>query len=242
MVYGRQVFQERRMGIPNFALLAVGVLALFFTYSRSAWLAIFVSLLFLIYHFFVRSSRKEFWRDLGILAAVFAISLPFAWANKELVGVRLDPSVSFEEIELETGSAGGRRVLASAANTIFEDNAILGVGLGTAPQAMMKAFPVFPVPFAPAHNVLLNAALETGILGALFIFVLLLAPWVALFLKRDIGLTPDLIVSSSVLLALTVVGWFDVYPLLAGTGILLQILAWGMWARGYMNFAAQGRS
>jgi O-antigen ligase len=227
-----------RLLFVNFVVLAVGMLALFFTYSRSAWLGFFVGLLFLFYHSLVRK-KQEALRRVGALAAMFALSLPFIWTNKELVGIRLDAEIAFQEIELEVGSAGGRRVLASAANSIFEDNAILGVGLGTAPQAMLDAFPMFPVPYAPAHNVLLNAALETGILGALFIFGLLLAPWIALFLKRGTGVPSELIVASSALLALTVIGWIDVYPLLAGTGILLQYLGFGMWTRCYSDFVGK---
>ncbi|HKY78564.1 MAG TPA: O-antigen ligase family protein [Anaerolineales bacterium] len=229
------LFEGQSMDPLTFTFMAMGALALFFTYSRSAWLALFVALIFIGYHRFVRQKRLPAWKEVAFFLALLLMLFPFIWANIELVGLRLGEQISFQELQPELGSLQERRVLASAGNTVFVENAILGVGLGASPQAFMKTFPSFPVNYAPVHNVVLSAALETGLFGGLFYLTVIAAPWFALFLNRRIKYTPDLIAATAALLALAVVGLFDVYPWLLAPGRLWQYLAWGLWARFYVD-------
>ena len=149
---------------------------------------------------------------------------------------------SFQEIPSEIGSIGERRVLLAAANVLFEENALLGVGIGATPQALLTRFPNFAVSYQPVHFVLLDAAVETGMFGAAFYLVLLLAPWLALYLNRRMKFPSDLIAASGVLLSLTIVGFFDYYTWLLAPGRIWQWLAWALWARFYADAKADAKS
>jgi O-antigen ligase len=182
----------------------------------------------------IREKHPKLRQRALMFAAIFLlVASPFIWENLELLGVRLGANSSFEELPAERGSIGGRRVLVSAANEVFANNAILGVGIGASPQAFEREFPTMPIDYQPAHVVLLTAAVETGLIGAMFYLILLSAPWVAIFTARSVKMTPDLIAASALLLALTIIGLFDYYPWMLTTGRLWQYLAWGLWAMAY---------
>jgi hypothetical protein len=96
--------------------------------------------------------------------------------------------------------------------------------------------PEFPVDYQPAHFVLLDVASETGIFAAVVYAFLSIAPWMALWINRHrIRFTPYLIASSSLLLAVIAVGWFDYYPWLLAPGRIWQWMAWGFWAVAYQS-------
>jgi O-antigen ligase len=108
--------------------------------------------------------------------------------------------------------------------------------MGALPLALREEFPQFGFDYQPAHFVLLDAAAETGILGAFFYGALLVTPWALLFLRRG-GLTPELIGLSGALLALTLVGFFDYYTWSRASG---QVWAWvvlGLWVGAYSRSA-----
>jgi len=88
----------------------------------------------------------------------------------------------------------------------------------------------------------LDAAVETGILGAAFYLALLLAPWFAFYLNRRMKFRPDLIATTGVLLSLTIVGFFDYYTWLLAPGRIWQWLAWALWARFYADARANAKS
>ena len=93
-----------------------------------------------------------------------------------------------------------REALARNTNEIFVDNPLTGVGAGVLPEAMKEAFPDFVYHYSPAHVVILVVAAETGILGAFAYGVLMLAPFVLLWVRRR-RLTPELIGVSGALVA-----------------------------------------
>jgi len=81
---------------------------------------------------------------------------------------------------------------------------------------------------------MLEAAAETGLFGALFYMLAVLGPWLGLWLRRKrLTFGPALIGTSALLLAVTVVGFFDYYPWLLAPGRFWQWLAWGLWAAMY---------
>jgi O-antigen ligase len=157
--------------------------------------------------------------------------LPFAWQDRELLGIRLGAGGSFTEIPSELGSIGERRVLVDAGNKVFQLHPLTGIGVGGTPQAFLKEFPNFPVSYQPVHFVILNSAVETGLFGAVFYLGLLAGPWAVLYTKRRMALNPDLVAAFALLLAISVVGFFDYYTWLLVPGRLWQWLAWGLWAK-----------
>ncbi len=67
-------------------------------------------------------------------------------------------------------------------------------------------------------------------------FAALLAPWLALWLnRRRLRWSPALIGISGVLLAVTLIGFFDYYTWLLVPGRLWQWLIWGLWSAAFSN-------
>ncbi|MEX1248382.1 MAG: O-antigen ligase family protein [Anaerolineales bacterium] len=216
------------------AVIAGGAVALLVTFSRSAWLGAVAGLAFLVFHI-LKNDRKMLRNGMILTAVVLVVVLPFVLVNIELLGVRLGAGGSFEELPAEIGSLGERRVLIDAANQVFSNHALLGVGVGGSPLAFKQEFPDFAVNYQPAHLAILSAAVETGLLGALFYAILLLAPWFALYTNRWLKWNVNLAGASALLLAITVVAFFDYYTWLLAPGRSWQYLAWSLWARFYID-------
>jgi hypothetical protein len=107
----------------------------------------------------------------------------------------------------------------------------LGVGLGAAPLALKAYRPDFPTGFVPPHLSLLDAAVESGLLGGFFYLTLSVAPFVIYLTRRGtLQLGPWATIGIALLLAISVVGFFDYYTWMFLAGRLWQWLGWGFWA------------
>lgn len=216
-------------------LFGVGALALLFTFSRAAWLALGAAILLMFLMFWRARHLQPALALVALMLATLILLVPFAWSNAGYLGVRLNPN----EPSMFTGENRAvveREALNTAANKIFSDHALTGIGLGALPVSLRNTFPDFPFDYQPAHVVLLDAAAETGIFGALFYFMALSAPWIALFAnRRRLNFSPALIGVSGLLLAITVVGFFDYYTWLLAPGRLWQWSAWGLWGTIYQS-------
>ncbi len=204
--------------------------ALLLTFSRAAWLAFGIGAAFLIgiqvaFHGGA-SLRPLLWL---ILAAGLTLA-PFTWKEADLLGVRLGANGAFGTVPQEEQSLGERVLLVQAANRIFATDALTGIGLGAAPVAMKNAYPKLGLDYQPPHLSILEAALETGILGATFYFLLLILPWAVLLRHRELLGQPLVAGAAALLLAITVVGLFDYYTWLLVPGRLWQWVSWGMLA------------
>jgi putative inorganic carbon (hco3(-)) transporter len=222
--------------------LGIGSLALLYTFSRSAWMAL-VGGAMLAAGFFYKTSQRDIGRrwlltGLGILIML----VPFIFNLAPALGIRLGFGGSFTQVATEEQSLGERKLLDETANQLFENQPLTGVGLGAFVLAQQAAFPNFPVDYQPAHLVLLDAAAETGIFGALFYASLLLAPWAALWLGRKrLHFSVELVGASALLLAISLIGLFDYYTWLLVPGRLWCWLAWGLWAASYRSASFGGR-
>ncbi len=215
--------------------LTLAALGLFYTFSRSAWLSLLFGGLVVVVLFYRSGQTWAVNKVAALAAGLLLVALPFIIANHELLGIRLFSGLVFQDVPTEVQSISERAALNQATNQVFTEHAVLGVGLGTIPQAVHYRFPELPYYPQPAHTVLLDVAAETGIFGGLFYSVLLIAPWLLLWLNRRLEWTPNLIAISGVLLAIYVVGLFDYYTWLLAPGRLWQWLAWGLWASFYQN-------
>ena len=224
------------------SVFALGVVALFLTYSRAAWLALLIGMG--LFAEGLRRTRDQalLYKWLGLMGAGLIIVLPFVWQNASFLGVRLDVGDSFTRITLEQRSIIERKELNAAANEIFVANALSGVGLGAFPIALSDEKPDVPYDYQPPHFALLEVAAETGIFGALFYFLAMVAPWLAVWLNRDrLDLTPSFLGTSAVLAAITIVGFFDYYTWLLAPGRIWQWLIWGLWASEYQFLLEKGK-
>jgi O-antigen ligase len=222
-------------------VLGIGGLALLYTFSRSAWIALAGGGLMAAGLFYQagqgESGRRWLLTGLGILLLL----VPFIFNLAPALGIRLGFGGSFTRVASEEQSLGERKLLDETANQLFASQPLTGVGLGAFAIAQRAAFPNFPVDYQPAHLVFLDAAAETGIFGALFYTSLLLAPWLALWLKRrQIRYSGPLIGASALLLAASMIGLFDYYTWLLVPGRLWCWLAWGLWAASYRSASLGG--
>lgn len=216
------------------AVFFLGTLALLLTFSRSAWLGLGFGIIALLYPFIKHRQADSLRLALSLGIGIMLVMAPFLWYNAPVIGIRLNAEWAFQDVEYERRSLSERLALNQAGNQLFTGHAITGVGLGGAPLAMQEAFPAFPYYYQPPHNVLLNAAVDTGILGGLFYAILLVAPWLALFVsQKKIQFAPHLAAASGALAAITIVGFFDYYPWLLTAGRFWQWLLWGLWASFY---------
>jgi O-antigen ligase len=223
-------------------LFALGALGLLLTFSRSAWFAIGGGFLFGVVVLWKTQRQQALARWTGLAIAALIVVSPFVWNNAGYLGVRLNRGDAFNQVATEARSLAERDRLSEAVSQIFSEHPWLGIGVGALPQAEQIRYPdfgAFNAYYQPAHFVLLDVAAETGIFGALFYMVVLVAPWLALWLNRKrLVFSPSLIGISSVLFAVMLVGFFDYYTWLLAPGRLWQWLIWGLWGSIYSTSIA----
>ncbi len=111
------------------------------------------------------------------------------------------------------------------------DRPLTGIGLGASALAIKKYYSAI---FVPPHFVLLAVAVETGLFGLSFYLLILLLPFLVIARKKiNLVANPLLLTSSALLIAMTLIGFFDIYPWLLSPGRLWQWLCWGVWAVSY---------
>jgi O-antigen ligase len=227
----------RRSTTALAALLVVGIssAALVLSFSRSAWLAIAAGALAggaLLWAWRARGPLRR-WTIVLVVAA--GIAVPVGASVGGLVVVR---TTATAPVPTEVRSVEERLALAEAALAIVADRPVFGSGLGTQPLAFRLADPGFAFAYAPAHMVILDAAAETGLPGALAFLAAALAP--AWLLLRGGRRSPELAGASAVLLAVLVVGLFDHYPWTRGVGRTWMTLAFGLWIAAWIRARRAG--
>lgn len=227
------VSTEKKSNRLYIGVFIFGSLALFSTFSRSAWLAAVLGFGLAVILLRTAQDSNAIRRGFAILLLTLLFCTPMVWQNGEALGVRLGSNGSFQQVPSEIGSLGERAFLTSAGNELFMKHALTGVGIGAMPEGFLREFANFPVSYQPAHFVILESAAETGLIGATFYLFLILVPLALLWRKRNVPLSSDFIATSALLLSITVVGFLDYYTWLLAPGRLWQWLAWGLWATFY---------
>jgi putative inorganic carbon (hco3(-)) transporter len=164
-------------GATWFATAAMAVVMIT-TLSRGAWLGFAVALLVIG---LVASRRVAVWIwvmllavAIVILAAVFGI-IPFGITERVLSAFGL-AGISLDNVTGENFSAVQRLAFWQAGLNMFENNPVLGVGIGN----YMEAYPQYAAQgwetvLGHAHDYYLNAAAETGVVGLAAYIALLIA-------------------------------------------------------------------
>ncbi len=208
-----------------------GIVALALSFSRSAWLAFGMgtSVLILMELAQKRRARLRPWLWLGIAGLVGLV--PIMLLLPRFFGVRLNAGGSFTTPSAEQQSIGERLLLARSAAAMIAQHPALGVGLGASPLAFQAYEPRWSLGFEPPHAALLEAAVETGLPGALCYVALITSPFLLYFTRRKhLASTSNAALALALLVALLVAGMFDYYPWLLSPGRLWQWLAWGLCA------------
>jgi len=215
-------------------LFGLGVLALLLTYSRSAWVAFLAGMLFLGLGLFGSGQRAAARQWLALNLGALALLAPFLLHAAPFLAPRLGLPAGEPANPGQEQSLGERALLNGWANELFASRPLSGVGLGAFPTALRERYPDLGLNYQPAHFVLLDVAVETGLFGAASYTLLLAGPWLALLLRyRSLRFSPFLTAASALLLAVSLVGLFDYYTWLLVPGRIWAWLAWGLWAGAY---------
>jgi O-antigen ligase len=207
----------RRQQPDNLALLLAmpGVSLLALTFSRSAWLALVIFCMILLW----KSKYFERKRLLILLAAIALSFLITLLPYRELVQARtVNPSSHAEEF-----SFIGRAWLNGEAVKMVQEYPLTGVGIGSFVLELARRAGEGYV-IEPAHNVLLLAGAELGIPG-----LLIAIASVFLFAYRLFKSThPHAILAGAAITGLAVIGLFDHYFWTLAPGRLMLGLAVGL--------------
>ncbi len=220
------MFGEGRQPLLASMVFLIAFPALVMTFSRSAWLSLFVAGSFMVgIEAFARkwdSVKRALL--LGVLSLLAVV--PFIQKYDFLFISRVNSGSVAQDDPMKE-----RAFLLEAGNTLFVEHSAIGIGLGAAPLAMKERFVDFPLNFQPPHYAILVAAMETGVLGGIFYFLLLVIPILTVFFRWDeLSRWPALVGAFGLLLALTVVGFFDYYTWSYSYGQAWQWLGWGLYS------------
>jgi hypothetical protein len=203
---------------PNYLallLLVPGVSLLALTFSRSAWLAMIVFSMVLLW------KSKYFERKrLAFLLIVIALSfiitlLPY----RKLVQARTISTTS----HAEEFSFIGRAWLNGEAKTLITEYPLTGVGIGAFIIELSRRAGVGYV-IEPAHNISLLAGAELGIPGLLLVIVLFISFLYRLFKTQN----PNAILAGAILTGLGVISLFDHYLWTLAPGRIMLGLVIGL--------------
>jgi len=144
---------------------AVMLLAVLLSFSRSAYLAIIIGFMFLLFN----SISQSLFKKKILLMYITFISLLFLVIIPNPLTLRLQSSFNLQE-----GSNSGRIEMWETAWTLIKENPYWGVGLGGFAETLNSALgirnPIY------AHNLFLDFGAETGIVNAFILLMLLLCP------------------------------------------------------------------
>jgi hypothetical protein len=213
----------KRRAVQAAWLLVLG--GLFWSFSRSAWLAGAVTLLFYAAWYFRQNPIRVRRLVPGLAAALLGGAALLALFFPQ-VAARLNPFTSFSEFS----SISARGQLIKIALDSLRADPLTGLGAGNFPIAM-RSYQTLDAPHY-VHNVILLLASEVGVLGGLL--------WLWLWIVPLVVLEPHLhkanpwpVVLSLAWFAWGLAGLWDSYPWALDTGRLCTVTLLALTARAY---------
>jgi O-antigen ligase len=196
-------------------LIVLGVSLLALTFSRSAWLALIVFSIILIW-----KSRYFNHKRLAILLLVMALSFVLTLVPyRELVQARtVNPTSHSEEF-----SFIGRAWLNGEATRMTREHALTGVGMGSFIIELARGAGEGYV-IEPAHNIFLLAGAELGLPGLLLLIALFISFAYRLFRTQN----SNAILVGATLTGLGCISLFDHYLWTLAPGRLMLGLVVGL--------------
>jgi len=208
---------NKKPNYPALILFSLGIVLIDITFSRSAWLGLIAFMFVLM----LRSKHLER-RCLFLLIATSVLTITLTlYPLRELVFTR----ISNAPVQTEQLSNFGRSWLNQQAVDMIRQHPLTGVGIGAfilelGRDALQGAS------IEPAHNILLLAGAELGIIGSILVGGLFISILFSIFRAQ----TLESILASAMLAGLGVISLFDHYLWSLAPGRLMLALALGLWA------------
>lgn len=202
IIKNKQNLQEnhRYLLLISYLFLLTFTMALFFSFSRSAWLACAVGIAAMLIGVIIKKDwffQKEILKIIlfaGILVFILLVNF------NDLVLTRMKA-----QARLEKKSSIERLVSYKDSYSIIRNNFFFGAGIGNYTPALVKIHPDEPAYFyQPVHNVFLLVMAELGIFGIIFFIGFFLYLFIILLKNKDSGFL-------GILLALLILLLFDHY-------------------------------
>ncbi|MBD3311142.1 MAG: hypothetical protein GF349_01430 [Candidatus Magasanikbacteria bacterium] len=149
------------------AIYLVQATALFFSFSRSAWISFFLMQILVIFVYYKNAGLKKY---IPLASSVFLLFLIIVSFNFNLVSTRLAAD-SVTEIRAINERVEGYRT----GESIFKDKSIFGVGPGNYTLALvfnnLYNSSLKPWEFQPVHNVFYLILAELGLVGIVLLLL-----------------------------------------------------------------------
>lgn len=216
------------------AAFAIMFFGLVLTFSRSAWLAFGLALVFLFIVAAWQRDQYRLWTLLRIFIWIFLLCafsvllLPNLWQTRVLTPGRL-----------ETKSSAERTTYLDEAKDLISKNWYQGVGIGNYTLAVYNQNTSKNVwDYQPVHNIYLLVTAETGVFGGLIFLLIVIEFLRTSFIRmtQREGRGDDwFLVLTLAFLALLLIGLFDHYLWSLSFGVLLFWLIFGLWLKRWVE-------
>ena len=193
--------------ISNCLLLAT---ALFFTFSRSAWLALVLIFLFWL----IKQSKKSFRQDSKLIIPAVLLIIILSTIYAPLVKTRFSNTA-----RLEQKSTQQRINQLQEFQNLVKTNPILGVGLGNYTTALQKKIPQLAwYDIQPVHNLYLLVITELGLVGFVLFSIII---WQVLRIKNQESRIKENKTILTILSVILIISFFDHYWWTYTSGVYL---------------------
>ncbi len=177
----KQVLRSQRQiseSLYLFIFYFVSLFALFFTFSRSSWIAFVAGMLVLLIVFIIKRDRWLIGRFVALMIFSFILITTAAIPYADLLETRINPDARLEQKSIEERVEGY-----SQAQGLLDNSFFFGVGLGNYTQelSIQDQYQQPAWRYQPVHNSFLLLLVETGVFTLLFFLAFLLY----LVIKKD---------------------------------------------------------
>lgn len=219
--------KDHYLKIIALIMLSVNFLALLFTFSRSAWLGLFLALFLILIYSFYKKQKTFFLKTFSFSLIFTAFFLIFSVGYFELILPRFS-----SESRLEKKSINERIEFLKQSKEIIKTNPIVGVGIGNYTNYLHENnssnIPVWKL--QPTHNTFMLIFAELGIIGiSLFAGIIVFA---LKNIKKDFEKNKTekiFFLSSLVILFIALI--FDHWLWTTSSGIILFWLLLGLYKK-----------
>jgi len=156
-----------------------GLLAFLFTFSRTAWLAVFVGMIVLFLVFVIKKDKWAVGRLLALLFFSVILSSVIFFSFRELFETRVVAEAPLERVSIEE-----RKNQLYESRELLKDNWLFGTGIGNYTAALSNQDALENKKAAWQYQPVHNAFLLLWAEGGIFVLVFFLAFMVSLFRRK----------------------------------------------------------